>query len=91
MEKLFITLSMIKAIEDCHTGDISSQLQRLKGVSGFGSVNNALCLSLQPVESINQILRGSIVKMRTILHAEAHLSLVKKSQMPGRVEPSHLI
>lgn len=69
LEQLFRTFSKIKAIEDSHRGDISRQLQKLKGFGGIRTVNNAHCSLLKTVESVKYIVRRSIATKRTILYA----------------------
>lgn len=65
LEELFRTLRMIKVIEDCYRSDISTRLQRLKGLVGFKTADNADCSQLQSVESLKQILRSSIAEVIT--------------------------
>lgn len=55
-------------------------LLRLKGLGGFGTIDNA---DWSPLQSsfVKQVLCTSIAMMRTVLHVRADLDLVKKTQI----------
>lgn len=56
---------MVKASEDYLKGDISPQLQRLRGFGGIRTVDNVDCSPLQPNVIIKQILSEAIAEMST--------------------------
>lgn len=91
MEKLVRTLFMIKTIENSHGGNIPSQLQKFKGLGSFGNGDNANCLPLQSIESVQQVLCGSIEKVRRVPHTGVNQGLIKKTRVFGREEPTHLV
>lgn len=86
LEDFFRVFSMIKAIEECHRSDISTQLLRLKEVGGFRTDDNANCSPLQAGEGVYLILRDDEREQHS-----THQSFVQKTQMLGREEPYYLV
>lgn len=86
MEELLRMLFMLKVIGDCHRDNVSTQLQRIEGFGGFRTVDNSDCSLLRPVEGIKQVLHDFIAGSKA-----RNLDLVKKTQMPGLENLTHLI
>lgn len=53
MKELFRTHSIIKAIEDCHIGYISLQLQKFKELGGFGTTHQQSASSCRLLAASN--------------------------------------
>lgn len=73
---LFRKISMMKAVEDCHGGDVPTQLQSLKGLGSFGTVENVYHSPLQTIESVKQTLCCKIAKTRAVLSSDPGLAWV---------------
>lgn len=61
--------------ENYRRGDFFSKLHRQQGTRWLRGVDNADCSLLRPIESLKQVMPGSITNMRVVLQTGANLGV----------------